>query len=81
MEQWKITRSPTPGCMLARASNPVATMAFRDVAPLAPHDLLAHLGRATAGQGDPTGPGAACELKGAVGTLTELVANGESEIE
>lgn len=81
MEQWKITRSPPPGCMLARASNPVATMAFRDVAPLPPHNLLAHLGRATAGQGDPAGPGAACEVKGAVGTLTELVAHGESEIE
>lgn len=36
MEQWKITRSPTPGCMLARASNPVATMAIRDNTPC-PH--------------------------------------------
>lgn len=81
VEQWKITPSPTPGCMLARASNPVATMAFQDVAPLPPHNLLAHLGRATAGQGDLTGPDSACEVKGAVGTPTELVAHGESEIE
>lgn len=67
--------------MLARASNPVAAMAFRDRGPLPPHNLLAPLGRATAGQSDPPGPGAACELKGAAGTLTELVAYGESDIE
>lgn len=80
-EPWKITRSPTPGCMLARASNLVVTMAFRDRAPLPPHNLLAHLGRATAVQGDPTGSVAACEFKGAAVTPTEFVAYRKSGIE
>lgn len=69
--------------MLARASNPVAAMDFRDKAtlgPLPPY-LYAHLDRATVGQGDPTGPGAACELKGAAGAHTELVDHGESGVD